>query len=95
MSLTNGNNDIKSPKLQGSIVEYILLSCINGVSICEISFEMQRICLFHIKHSKSICFIWLTMNFCYMMDKNKYMLLKMGDLIYWTRLTERKRWQRS
>jgi hypothetical protein len=56
MSLTNSNNDIKSPKLQGFIVEYILLSCINGVSICEISFEMQRILPFPYKTLKKYLF---------------------------------------
>ncbi len=35
------NYDIKSPKLQAVIVEPILLSCINGVSICQLSFEIQ------------------------------------------------------
>ena len=42
MNSTNNNNDTKSPKLQGFIVEPILLSCIDGVSICELSFEIQR-----------------------------------------------------
>ena len=46
MSSINNNNNIKSiksPKLQGVIVEPILVYCINGISICELSFEIQRV----------------------------------------------------
>jgi hypothetical protein len=44
-SINNKNNikSIKSPKLQGVIVEPILVYCINGISICELSFEIQRV----------------------------------------------------
>jgi predicted transcriptional regulator len=46
MSSINDKNNIKSiksPKLQGVIVEPILVYCINGISICELSFEIQRV----------------------------------------------------
>jgi hypothetical protein len=46
MSSINNNNNIKSiksPKLQGEIVESILIYCINGISICELSFEIQKV----------------------------------------------------
>jgi len=40
---TNNNNNNRSPKLKASIIEPILLLCINGISIYELSFEIQRI----------------------------------------------------
>jgi hypothetical protein len=45
MSIINNNNhnNIESPKLRAVIVEHILLSCIHESSICELSFEIQRI----------------------------------------------------
>ncbi len=44
-SINNKSNikSIKSPKLQGVIVEPILIYCINGISICELSFKIQRV----------------------------------------------------
>jgi predicted transcriptional regulator len=44
-SINNNNNSksIKSPKLQGEIVESILIYCINGISICELSYEIQKV----------------------------------------------------
>jgi predicted transcriptional regulator len=39
----NNNNNIRSPELKASIIEPILLHCINGVSICELSCEIQRL----------------------------------------------------
>ena len=41
--MSSNNNNIKSPKLQAAIGEPILLSCINGVSIYELSLEIQTI----------------------------------------------------
>ena len=35
--------NMKSPKLKAVIVESILIDCVNGASICELLFEMQRI----------------------------------------------------
>ncbi len=37
------NNNIKSPKLKAEIVESILVSCINGVPISELSSIIQKI----------------------------------------------------
>jgi hypothetical protein len=34
---------MKSPKLKAVIVESILVYCLDGASICELSFEIQRI----------------------------------------------------
>jgi len=33
----------KSPKLRAVVVESILTSCVNGVSICKLSLKIQRI----------------------------------------------------
>ena len=41
-SLCKSNNK-RSPKLKASVIEPILLICINGVSIYELLFEMQGI----------------------------------------------------
>ena len=41
MTFLFSNN--RSPKLKASIIEPILLLCINGISIYELSFEIQRI----------------------------------------------------
>jgi hypothetical protein len=42
MRFTNHKNT-KSPKLRAVIVESILTSCVNGVSMCELSLKVQRI----------------------------------------------------
>jgi hypothetical protein len=42
MSFINSNKIAKSPKLQGVIVESILLSCIDGVSINGLFYAFQR-----------------------------------------------------
>jgi hypothetical protein len=42
MRFTNQKNT-KSPKLRALIVESILTSCVNGVSIYELSLKIQRI----------------------------------------------------
>ena len=39
---TTHHNSSKSPKLKAVILEHVLLSCINGISIGELLFEMQR-----------------------------------------------------
>lgn len=36
------HSSLKSPKLKAAILEHVLLSCINGISIGELLFEMQR-----------------------------------------------------
>jgi hypothetical protein len=41
-SIKNPNNK-RSPKLKAIVIEPILLFCINGASIYELSFEIQRI----------------------------------------------------
>jgi hypothetical protein len=41
-STSNNIKKIKSPTLQAVIVEPILISCINGISICKLSMEIQR-----------------------------------------------------
>jgi hypothetical protein len=56
LSLTNRNNNIKSPKLQAFIIEFILLLYINGVSVCELSFEMQTRLPFPYKTLKKYLF---------------------------------------
>jgi hypothetical protein len=43
MRPTDNNNHIKFYKLNGVIVEHILLYCMGYASILEISFELQRI----------------------------------------------------
>jgi len=42
MGFTSHTNT-KSPKLKAVIVEPVLKSCVNGVSICELSLDIQRI----------------------------------------------------
>ncbi len=43
MSSSNNNiKKIKSPQLQSVIVEPILICCMNGASICELSMGIQR-----------------------------------------------------
>ena len=37
------NNPRRSPRLKAAIIEPILLLCIKGISIYELSFEIQRI----------------------------------------------------
>ncbi|HZH38868.1 MAG TPA: hypothetical protein VEX17_02265 [Bacillales bacterium] len=39
---TTHHSSLKSPKLKAAILEHILLSCISGISIGELLFEMQR-----------------------------------------------------
>jgi hypothetical protein len=56
MSFKNNNNNIKSPTLQGFIVEHILLLCINGASICDLLFELQRILPYPYKAIKKYLF---------------------------------------
>jgi predicted transcriptional regulator len=56
MSSKNSNNNLKSPKLQAAIVEPILLFCIDGISVCELSFEMQRILSLQYKVLKKYLF---------------------------------------
>jgi len=57
MSFTNNNNNnMKSPTLQDFIVEPILLSCINGASICDLLFELQRILSYPYKAIKKYLF---------------------------------------
>ncbi|MEJ7642793.1 MAG: hypothetical protein WKF36_11475 [Candidatus Nitrosocosmicus sp.] len=41
MSITY-HSSLKSPKLKAVIVEQVLLSCIKGISIGDLLFEMQR-----------------------------------------------------
>jgi hypothetical protein len=36
------HSSLKSPKLKAAILEHVLLSCISGISIGELLFEMQR-----------------------------------------------------
>ena len=60
-SLCKSNNK-RSPKLKASVIEPILLICINGVSIYKLLFEMQGILPISYKISKSICFILLAMD---------------------------------
>ena len=42
MSFTRYDN-IKSPKLKAMIVEHVLITCIEGISICDLSLKIQRI----------------------------------------------------
>jgi hypothetical protein len=42
-SSKNNLKNMKSPKLKAIIVESILVYCIDGVSICELLLEIQRI----------------------------------------------------
>jgi hypothetical protein len=42
-SIKNNIKNMKSPKLKAEIVESILIYCVNGSSICELSLEIQRI----------------------------------------------------
>ncbi len=72
MSSTNSNYNIKSPKLKAAIVEPILIFCIHGTSICELSFDIQRIISLPYKALKKYCLALLTTNFYHMMDKARY-----------------------
>lgn len=39
---TTYHSSLRSPKLKAAILEHVLLSCINGISIGELLLEMQR-----------------------------------------------------
>lgn len=52
MSFTRNSNIIKSPKLQGAIVENILLLCKKELAIDDLSFEIQRKMQLSCKHLK-------------------------------------------
>ncbi len=42
MDSRNNSNNERSPKLKAAITEPILLPCIKGIPICELSCEIQR-----------------------------------------------------
>jgi len=44
------SNNKRSPKLKASVIEHILLICMNGVSTNELFFEIQEILPVPYKH---------------------------------------------
>jgi len=94
MSSINNNNNIKSiksPKLQGEIVESILIYCINGISICELSLEIQKVVPLPLKTLKKYLFYLINYELVSYDGRHQIYITEDGGLDLLDRISEEKR----
>jgi predicted transcriptional regulator len=91
MSSKNSNNNLKSPKLQAAIVEPILLLCTNGLSICELLFEIQRILPLQYKVLKKYLFYLINYELLSYDGQRQIYITEDGGLDLLNRIDEEKR----